>query len=76
MTDPVLSTDPSGDQDRRDAEVLTLVLQAAMAPPGSDAAAGLGGLLLELRADEDAALERVAAMLQLRRVGARISTSH
>ncbi len=72
MTTPELSSA----QDRRDADVLTRILEAALAPEGSDAWASLGALLRELRETDEAALQRISAMIQLRKVGARISTAH
>lgn len=67
--------DLSSDADRQDAELLTRILEMALSDDPAERA-GLGFLVHELRQDHGAAIERPAAMLQLRRVGARISTGH
>lgn len=71
MTAPDLSSDA----DREDAELLTRLLEMALSDDPAERA-GLGFLIRELRHDQGAAVERLAAMLQLRRIGARISTAH
>jgi hypothetical protein len=69
------TTDLSSEDDRRDAELLTRILQVALSDDPQEKA-GLGALIRDLRETEGAAIERIAASLQLRRVGARISTAH